>query len=135
MSRLLALDWGRKRIGVAISDPSGILASPYTTLDATPRKRLLERIKNIINEENIECIIIGLPLNMDGSEGKSALQARSLADEVESLGIPVKTHDERLSSYEANRLLRDAGKKPSRNKGLIDRAAATLILQDFLDSK
>jgi len=135
MSRVLALDWGSKRVGVALSDAMRMIATPYDTFQAKPREVLLEKIKRVIDEEAVTLVIVGMPYNMDGTEGKSANLAKKLADEVEALGIEVKTVDERLSSFEAERKLREAGRKPSRDKARIDRAAATLMLQEFLDAQ
>lgn len=135
MARILALDWGKVRVGVAISDPMGMFASPYDTFQAKPHDRLLERIKAVIEEEQVEKVIVGLPYNMDGSEGSSAESAKAFADEVRNLGAIVEHHDERLTSYEAEKKLREAGRKPSRDKGRVDRAAAALLLQDYLDSR
>ena len=134
MGRILALDWGRKRIGVAISDPSGFLATPHSTLKAFPRERLWEELGRIIEAENISSLIVGLPFNMDGSEGASAGEARKLVESVRRFGLPVEVHDERLTSFEAERLLREMGKKPSRDKAMVDKAAAAILLQDYLDS-
>ncbi|HEB84627.1 MAG TPA: Holliday junction resolvase RuvX [Bacteroidetes bacterium] len=134
MGRVLALDWGRVRIGVALSDPTGSLASPYRTLSARPRETFLRELAGILREEEVELVLIGLPLHMNGSEGESAEAARALAAEVETLGVPVRLWDERLSSFTAESNLREAGRKPSRDKARVDRVAAAILLQEFLDS-
>jgi len=134
MSRILALDWGSKRVGVAISDGLRMFASPFDTFDAKPRQELLRKIEKVIQAEEVELVIVGVPFNMDGTEGDSAKQARQLVEDVEKLGIVVETVDERLSSFQAEMKLREAGRKPSRDKGRIDRAAAAIFLQEYLDS-
>ena len=130
----MALDWGTVRIGVALSDPMRIIASPYDTFDAKPRDLFLRRISEIIERETVTLVLVGLPFNMDGSEGSSAKGARELVDAVASLGVEVETWDERLSSFAAERALREIGRKPSRDKARIDRVAATMLLQEYLDS-
>ncbi len=130
--RILAIDWGTKRIGLALSDAERILASPYATLEFSPHI-CLPRIGEIILEEGVSLIVIGLPINMDGSEGESAKAVREFAASLECLQVPVQLVDERLSSYTAEQRLREGGKKPSRKKALVDRAAAAVILQDYLD--
>jgi len=134
--RILALDWGTVRVGAALSDGLGMIASPYDTFPAKPQVELVRKIRDVVEREEVQRIIVGLPVNMDGSEGKSSEQARAFASIVEQeMGIPVEMVDERLTSFEAERKLRDAGRKPSRDKSRIDRAAATILLQEYLDSK
>ncbi len=134
MGRMLALDWGRVRVGVALSDALGMLATPYDTFSAKPRDQLLNKVVELVHREEVERVIIGLPLNMDGSEGASAQEARRLGEELTGRGLPVVYYDERLSSHEAEQKLRSLGHKPSREKGRVDRAAAAIILQEYLDS-
>ncbi|MBZ0266194.1 Holliday junction resolvase RuvX [bacterium] len=131
-SRILAIDWGTRRIGVAISDRSGTLASPLVTLNASD-KLLIDKIRDIIIDEEIDRIIVGLPLNMDGSEGKSSIAAREFGVRLNELEIPIEMRDERLSSWSAENLLRESGKKPSKDKARVDRAAAAIFLQGYLD--
>ena len=132
--RVLGIDWGTKRVGLAISDARRILAFPHSTIELHP-ETWIQRIGKVIQEENISQIVIGLPLNMDGSEGKSAKAAREFAVALEVFQLPVQLIDERLSSYTAEQRLRESGKKPSRKKSLVDRAAAAVILQEYLDVK
>lgn len=131
----MGLDWGRVRVGVALSDLSQCIATPRRTLKAVPRKALLEEIQRIIEWEEVTLVIVGIPYNMDGSEGESALQARRLVEDVRQLGVAVEEHDERLTSFSAKQVLRELGKKPSREKEQIDRVAAAILLQDYLDSR
>lgn len=134
MGRMLALDWGRVRVGVALSDALGLLATPYDTYQAKPREQLLDRIVGLVQREMVDRVIIGLPLNMDGTEGASATEARRLGQELTERGLQVVYYDERLSSYEAESRLRSMGRKPSRDKERVDRAAAAIILQEYLDT-
>ena len=135
IGRVMALDWGKVRIGVALSDPMRVIATPYDTFDAKPREQLLKRIADVIEREEVTLVLVGLPFNMDGSEGTSAQAARELVKDVAALGVQVETHDERLSSFAAEKALREIGRKPSRDKARVDRVAATLVLQEYLDSR
>lgn len=130
----MALDWGTVRMGVALSDPMRMIASPYDTFDAKPRELFLRRIAEIIEHETVTLVLVGLPFNMDGSEGASAKGARELVADVEALGVKVETWDERLSSFAAEKTLREIGRKPSKDKARVDRVAATMLLQEYLDS-
>lgn len=132
--RVMALDWGSVRVGVALSDPMRMIASPWETVEAKPRKRLLERLQKVIEEEQVVLVVVGLPYNMDGSEGASAKEARRLALDVAEFGVPVVEYDERLTSFEAEKKLREIGRKPSRDKGRVDRVAATVLLQEYLEA-
>ena len=136
MTSVLALDVGDRRIGVAASDPTGSLASPVTTIERTDEASDIESVLRLVTEYEASEILVGMPLTLSGSKGA---QARKVEDFTQSLArqssAPVKVIDERLSSVEAERLLRASGKKPSRDKSLVDAAAAAVILQSYLDSK
>lgn len=128
------MDLGDKRIGLAISDAEGKLAGPLKTIKRGSRD--IEEVLKIISQENIELIVVGLPLNMDGSLGEEGKKAQKFALELrEKSGIPVELWDERLSSFEAERKLREAGKRGDKLKKSLDMAAASIILQDYLDHK
>lgn len=132
--RILALDWGEVRIGIATSDVGRSLASPFDTIPAKPREEAVRKIVRLVDEYDVTLILVGLPLNMDGSEGKSAEKARAFAEEIKlATGKPVECIDERLSSFSAEQALRALGRKPSKDKGRVDRTAAALILQEYLD--
>lgn len=135
-TRYLALDVGTKRIGIAISVPILMTARPLVTIQRKPEKKSIEEIKKICNEYNISIIIIGLPKNMNGTLGPQAQDVQSYASLIEE-NIPVKIEfeDERLSSFEAERILIEQNKKPSKNKHLIDMAAASIVLQQYLDRR
>jgi putative Holliday junction resolvase len=134
--RIAALDYGRRRIGVAVSDPGRILASPHSTIEnrspaGEPPDELLELLRRLEPTE----VLIGIPLNMDGSEGAMVVEARRFGARIEALlGLPVTERDERLSSVEADRRLREAGlsRTRRRDKGRRDMMAAAVLLEDFL---
>lgn len=134
--RVMALDVGGRRIGVAISDPSRTLASPYTTLQATPQERTLQRIVQLLTSEEVVELVIGLPLTLAGEVGPQAKVVHAFADALRPLiKVPLHFFDERLTSVAADRLMLDLGLKPEQRKARIDEVAASIILQDFLDSR
>lgn len=134
MSRVLGIDMGDVRVGLAISDPSRILASGYGHITSKNHGHLVEQLLAISQQEDISEIVIGLPLNMDGSKGKRAEQAEKLAQLLRSKsGCTVNLVDERLTTVEAARQIHASGKKV--RKGRIDEVAATIILQAFLDGR
>jgi putative holliday junction resolvase len=130
--RLLAIDMGTKRVGVAVSDELGITVRPVTTIERHSWKKLLRSIVEQIEAFEARGLVVGLPLNIDGSEGPAAAEARHAAAKFElSLKIPVYLQDERLTSEEAKSRLQDIQKRE--RAGNIDSAAAAIILQDFID--
>lgn len=134
--RILALDWGTKRIGVAISDELGITAQPLTVIPAEDENSLFQELHNICRQHNVETIVVGIPLNMDGSSGTSAVQAKRFAEKIRSrLDIDVVEWDERLSSSAAEQVLLQADISRRRRKIVRDRLAAAIILQSYLDSR
>jgi putative Holliday junction resolvase len=133
--RALGVDWGTVRIGLATCDPEGILASPYGTIEQVkdlPRVR--RDIARIVADEEAEIVVVGHPLSLDGSRGPAALaveeQARALA---EVLPVPVVLHDERLTTVTAHRLLAASGVDGRGRRRVVDRAAAAVLLQTWLD--
>lgn len=134
MSRVLGLDWGTRRVGVAISDEQRRLAVGLTVWPAQ-ESDYLPLLKALLHEEEIGLIVVGLPLSLKGSEGPSAVAARRFADSVATLGIPVKMHDERFTSYSASSSLSQAGISQRKQRGKLDMAAAILLLQSFLDEE
>ena len=134
--KTMAIDLGEKRIGIALSDPSGIIALPLTTITGIPRNERMNEILRLLEENQAEEIVVGLPLSLSGKLGPSA---RSVTQFVELLtnqcSVPVITVDERYSTAEAERLISHTGVKPSKNRPKIDSTAATIILQAYLDSK
>jgi putative holliday junction resolvase len=132
--RILALDYGRARIGVAISDELGLLAHPRPFVPALPPNRALRLIKRLAEDEKVRLILLGLPTNMDGSEGRSAALVRKFAADLQKiLPLPIEFSDERLSTVQAQGLLGQAGSSVRDSKGKIDSASAAVLLQAFLD--
>jgi putative holliday junction resolvase len=136
MARILAIDWGEKRIGVAISDPSGTIATPLPTQYAKPKKKALGFLRDIVRQENVITVIVGYPKNMDGTLGSSAVEARKFATELLrpfNGEVRLLFHDERLTSWAAKQMLREMGEKPEKGNGRIDQIVAASILQAYLD--
>jgi len=133
--RILALDHGTVRIGVAVSDVMKMMALPLEFIPADPFSKFLDRLKTLIQEKEIELIVIGLPRNMNGSYGPAALKVQEFAAVLkEAITVPIKLWDERLTSVQANRMLSDAGTKKSKQRAKVDQTAAALILQNYLDA-
>ncbi|HVK59073.1 MAG TPA: Holliday junction resolvase RuvX [Candidatus Kapabacteria bacterium] len=134
--RVLAIDHGTKRMGIAVSDPSGMIALPLEYILAEPFDGFLKRLKELIQEKEVELILIGMPRNMDGSYGPAAAKVREFVAVLkETIAVPIQTWDERLTSAQANRLLVQADVKRKDRKEKVDRAAAAILLQSFLDSR
>jgi putative Holliday junction resolvase len=131
--RLLALDIGTKRVGVALSDELGLTARPLPALPRTNWKRLLRDVSALCGQFDVKGVVVGLPLRLDGSEGDAAAEARRLARNFGlSLGRPVVLQDERLTSKEAESELRREGHDEDEVRGLVDSHAAAIILRDYL---
>lgn len=130
--RIVALDIGTKRIGVAVSDALMLGASPVKVIKRQDDKSALKEIVTILEEYNTDTILIGVPYNMDGTLGFQAKNCLDFIKPLENKYIILK-QDERLSSEKAEEILRNNGKKYTKNKGLVDVAAACVILQDYLD--
>ena len=133
-SRLLGIDPGKKRIGVAICDENKIIATPYTTMIKNNFSELLIQINKIINENNIKGIIVGNPINLDGSNSKSSQSAKDLVINLsKNITIPITMWDERLSSRGAFNLTNDLDVNTSKKISKLDENSATFILQGALD--
>jgi putative Holliday junction resolvase len=133
MTRIVALDPGARRIGVAVSDPLRITAQPYGTLDATAHD-LDQQLGDLVRDLAAELIIVGHPVGLNGTEGPAAREARAFAQRVgEATGLPVKLHDERLTTVTAERVLLEAGLRRERRRAARDRVAAAVLLQSYLD--
>jgi len=132
--RILALDHGTKRIGVAISDELKVLAQPLEFIPAEPFADFLARLKELLREKEVELILVGMPRNMDGSYGPAALKVQ---DFVAALGnavtVPIQTWDERLTSVQANRFLIEGKVRREKRKEKVDKTAAAILLQSYLD--
>jgi len=134
--RILAIDFGLKRVGLAVSDPMQIIARGLETVQYQSRKELLRRLVESIRQNEIVSVVMGLPRHMDGSEGEMAKTVRDLMAELaKRIAIPIVAWDERLSSVQAQRALREMGLSARNTKrGEVDRMAAVFILQSYLDS-
>ena len=134
MARTMAVDWGWVRYGLAVSDELGLTAQAVGTFTRTSDAQMVTAVAEQARAMEVGAIVVGLPKNMDGSQGPSAEAARTFARALEEqVGVPVHLWDERLTSLAAERLLVDAGVRRRARRGLVDRVAATLILQGFLD--
>jgi putative holliday junction resolvase len=134
--RILGLDIGSKRIGVAVSDELGFTAQGLRTLTFTDENTVLESIKKIAQEYQVTEIVVGLPYNMDGTEGRQAEKVRSIMAAIEqSVELPVVEWDERLSTVAAERVLLEADMSRSKRRKVIDKIAAVIILQGYLDRR
>jgi len=134
--RVLAVDPGSKRVGLAISDPTGTIAQPLGTVDAAPGATLASRLADVARQNEATRIIVGLPRRMDGSEGPEAKAARQLADYLrKASGVPVELVDERLTTVAAERSLIAGGMRRAKRRVTVDRVAAAMLLQSHLDSK
>jgi putative Holliday junction resolvase len=130
--RILGVDFGRARLGVAVSDELGMLAHPVETIPAS--RDAAKRVAEIVREKNAERVVIGLPRHMNGTAGESAGEALAFAEKLRGLvTCEVLTWDERLTTVAASRALRDGGQKTRNSRGFIDQVAAQMILQGYLD--
>ena len=135
--RVLGIDLGSKRIGIATSDRSGTIATPYTVLLRCGSMGGDHRnIAKMVVEEEAVAVIVGLPLNMDGSEGKAAQAARVEAARMATVvGVPVHVHDERLTTVEADRVLMEQKMNAQARRRVVDKVAAAVMLQSWLDTQ
>jgi putative holliday junction resolvase len=134
--RTLAVDPGTKRVGIAISDPTGTIAQALTTVPAEPGDTLVARLAAIAKANEAGRIIVGLPLRMDGTNGPEAAAARELAGLLrKASSLPVELVDERLTSVAAERSLIEGGMRREKRRVSVDRVAATILLQSHLDRK
>ena len=134
MNPILALDFGRARIGVAISDELQLLAHPLETIPAN--ERATSRVVELVRERNVEHVVAGIPKRMNGQIGTAATEALEFVEKLRAvLPCPVVTWDERLTTVAAHRALRDAGKKTRHTRGYVDQVAAQMILHSYLDSR
>jgi putative Holliday junction resolvase len=134
MKRILGIDYGTARIGLALSDELQMLAHPAETIVCAKTPNPSARIGQIVREKEVELILVGLPRNMDGSLGPSAQAAQGFAEKLRELQLcEVRTWDERLSTVAAHRALREAGKTTRQTRGYVDQVAAQMLLQSYLD--
>jgi putative Holliday junction resolvase len=134
--RILAIDPGSKRVGIALSDPTATIAQALTTIPAEPAETLVERIMEIALSNDAERIVVGLPRRLDGSKGPEAKAAQDLAGAIrKESGLPVDLVDERLTTVAAQRSLIAGGVRRDKRRLTVDRVAATLMLQAHLDRR
>ena len=134
--RVMALDVGGRRIGVALSDTTRVLASPLTTLRAEPRDRVLDEIAALVQRHEVVEVVVGLPLTLSGEVGPQAHLIQLFVERLKGvLTAPIHMFDERLTTVAAERMMLDLGMRPEQRKARIDEVTASIILQDFLDSK
>ncbi|MCX6621125.1 MAG: Holliday junction resolvase RuvX [Acidobacteria bacterium] len=133
--RILALDFGKRRIGLAVSDELGITAQGIETLQRTRVREDISRLGELAAERNVGLFLMGMPLHMSGDEGRQAAAAREFGGRLEKhTGIPVTYWDERLTSVEANRVLRESGISIEKRARAVDRLSAVILLESYLDS-
>jgi len=135
--RVIGIDLGSKRIGVAVSDFTGSVASPLTVVHRGKSRRTdHDAIARIVREEEAEAVVVGLPLNMDGSRGSAARAAVAEAEQISTVtGVPAYLHDERLTTVTAERALKEANMRAEDRRNVIDKIAAAVLLQSWLDSQ
>lgn len=132
--RVLGIDLGSKRIGLAVSDEVGSIAFPAGVLERRGRTRDLTALRTLAQERGVGRVVVGLPIHMNGRHGPEAEAARAFAEDLaRETGLPVDTLDERWTSVEAERTLREMGRRPSRQRGDVDAVAATLLLRTYLE--
>ncbi|MGA2245309.1 MAG: Holliday junction resolvase RuvX [Verrucomicrobiota bacterium] len=134
--RILALDHGTRRIGVAVSDETKTIAQPLEYIPAEPFADFLGRLKKILAEKEVDFILLGMPRNMDGSYGPAAQKVDTFAGVLRSaITVPIKLWDERLTSAMANRILIQGNVRRNKRKEKVDKMAAAILLQSYLDGK
>ncbi|MEN8126546.1 MAG: Holliday junction resolvase RuvX [Planctomycetota bacterium] len=134
--RYLAIDHGQKRTGLAVSDASETLVSPHSVIETTSEEELLRQILIVLDSEEIDAIIVGLPMNMDGTEGPRAMQVHQFVSTLQQqTDRPIHLHDERLSSFEADHLAQDLELTRKKKKKRLDAIAAAAILRSYIEQK
>ena len=133
--RILGLDLGERRVGVAVSDPQGILAQPLVQLAPRGRRDLVAAVAHLVAEHGAGRVVVGMPFLPDGARGEQARRAAGVAAALrQAVAVPIVEWDERYSTRDAQEKLREAGDRPRRRKGRRDQAAAAVILQSYLDA-
>lgn len=133
--RILAIDPGTKRVGIAVSDELKTIAQPLEYILAEPFAAFLNRLSQLLREKEVELILVGMPRNMDGSYGPAALKTQEFVTALKSaVTVPIRTWDERLTSVMANRFLIQGNVRREKRKEKVDKMAAAILLQDYLDA-
>tara|TARA_Y100000780_G_scaffold98650_1_gene89724 strand:- start:107 stop:523 length:417 start_codon:yes stop_codon:yes gene_type:complete len=135
VGRYLGIDNGEKRVGLALSDPLKIIATPFRTLLVHNTNQVIRELDKIIDEQDVELIVVGNPLGMKGQQTAQTKRVMEFADKLRDIGYKVMLEDERLSSVSAKRVMIEQEIKTGYNKELIDQTAAAIILQQFLDKQ
>lgn len=137
LSRIVGIDPGEARIGIAISDEEGSIAFPRETVSARGSDEdAARRVCEALRDEQVSLAVVGLPLRLDGTEGEAARRARAFGDVLGGLlDVPIAYWDERLTTVAAERSLREMGRRGRKQRAVIDQSAATLLLQGYLDAK
>ncbi len=136
MARILGIDHGERRIGLAVSDPMQMIATAHSTLDQQVVANPFEEIRSLCADLGVERVVVGWPVNMDGSIGPTAERVQAFIDKLgESLSCPIQTWDERWSTRSAETALREGGAKQKRRKEILDQVAAQIMLQNYLDAQ
>ena len=134
--RILALDHGSKRIGVAVSDETKTIAQPLEYIPAEPFAAFLERLRHLLREKEVDLVLVGLPRNMDGSHGPAAQKVEAFVAALKNaIPVPIEMRDERLTSVMANQVLIQGGVRRDKRKEMVDKMAAAILLQGYLDGR
>ena len=135
MTRILGIDFGERRVGLAVSDPLKIIAQPFITLIRDAGDGWWNQLEAVISEQEIELAVVGYPLTMSGEQGRQTnVVDKFIADLEQNLAVPVERYDERLTTVAARKALQQQGIKTGHNKEMVDRTAAAMFLQNYLDS-
>ncbi|MCH7851761.1 MAG: Holliday junction resolvase RuvX [Candidatus Marinimicrobia bacterium] len=135
MTRILGIDFGERRVGLAVSDPLKIIAQPFITLIRDAGDGWWNQLEAVISEQEIELAVVGYPLTMSGEQGRQTkVVDKFIADLEQNLALPVERYDERLTTVAARKALQQQGIKTGHNKEMVDRTAAAMFLQNYLDS-
>jgi putative Holliday junction resolvase len=132
--RVLAIDYGSKRMGIALSDELKLIAQPLEYIPAQPFADFLERLKDLLQEKEVELVLVGMPRNMNGSYGPAASKVQDFVSALKAaMTVPIQTWDERLTSAQANRFLIEGNVPRQKRKEKVDKMAAAILLQSYLD--
>ncbi len=135
MGRILGIDYGSARIGLALSDPTHLIASPLETITFSSEKDLIAQLREKIDAQEVEEVVVGMPFRMKGGDSRQTESVRKFVRALKKAGISAKEEDERLSSVSAKRALIEQELKMEKDKGLVDQTAAAIMLQQYLDKK
>lgn len=135
MGRILGIDYGSTRVGLALSDPTHLIASPFETLTVSSETSLIKALRDLIEKQEVETVVVGMPFSMKGGDTHQTKSVRDFIQKLAEAGIKTEEEDERLSSVSAKRALIQQEIKTGKNKDLVDQTAAAIMLQQYLDKK